>query len=94
MMIPSELPMLSSLAQTRGDTNGHSPHSLSSSLTPSFPGPDSSNVFHAAAASTGLFGQLSQQLGQQFSPDQMQMLQSLQQIGQQKQKEVRGKIYG
>jgi len=29
-MIPSELPMLSSLAQSRADSNGHSSHSLSS----------------------------------------------------------------
>ena len=78
MMIPSELPMLSSLAQSRADSNGHS------SITSAFSGSDPSNVFQAAAAGTGLFGQLGQ-----FSPDQMQMLQSLQQIGQQKQKEVR-----
>ena len=80
MMIPSELPMMTSLAQTRGETNGHSSHPLTSP----FSGADTNNVFQAAAASTGLFGQLGQ-----FSPDQMQMLQSLQQIGQQKQKEVR-----
>ena len=83
-MIPSELPMLSSLAQSRADTNGHSSHPLSSP----FSGSDPNNVFQAAAASTGLFGQLGQ-----FSPDQMQMLQSLQQIGQQKQKEVSEEIW-
>jgi len=56
--------------------------------TPSpFSGSDPSNVFQAATAGTGLFGQLGQ-----FSPDQMQMLQSLQQIGQQKQKEEQSKM--
>ena len=72
--------MLSSLAQSRADSNGHSSHSLTSP----FSGSDPSSVFQAATTGTGLFGQLGQ-----FSPDQMQMLQSLQQIGQQKQKEVR-----
>ena len=61
MMIPSEMPVLSQLSQTRAE-NGHVGHALSNSVS-------------------GLFGQL--------GPDQVQMLQSLQQIGQQKQKEVR-----
>ena len=79
MMIPSEMPVLSQLSQSRGGENGHgSPFS------------DAGNMFSAnpsdmLRSGSGLFGA-------QFGPDQMQMLQSLQQIGQ-KHKEVRNKVY-
>ena len=78
MMIPSEMPVLSQLTQSRGGENGHGFS-------------DTSNLFSAnpsdmlRSGSGGLFGG-------QFGPDQMQMLQSLQQIGQ-KHKEVRTKVY-
>ena len=78
-MIPSEMPVLSQLSQSRGGENGHgSPFSDTSNLF-------SANPSDMLRSGSGLFGG-------QFGPDQMQMLQSLQQIGQ-KHKEVRTKVY-